>query len=71
MKKLSLLLALGLAVTAAVAMGVDDDAATLTRINGYQQWSRINTKPVEVPVQIASTSGTIDFSKIDTSSVAV
>lgn len=53
MKKFFFLLTFGLAATTAgvVFAGNDDDVATLTEISGYQQWKRVNDKPVEVSVQ--------------------
>jgi hypothetical protein len=34
----------------------DDDAATLNRISGYRQWTKVNPEPVKVdnPVEINS-----------------
>jgi len=33
----------------------DKDTETLNQISGYRQWTRVNPKPVEVPVAVTRT----------------
>lgn len=56
MKRLSfavLALALGSTVALGVRAGHDGDAAMLTQISNYRQWTRVNSEPV--PSQVAVT----------------
>ena len=52
MKKLSFLVALAIAAPgfAAVLSRSDDDAATLSQISNYRQWTPLNGEPVKVEV---------------------
>ena len=52
MKKLSFLFALAIAAPgfAAVLSRSDEDAATLSQISNYRQWTPINGEPVKVEV---------------------
>jgi hypothetical protein len=66
MKKLSFLLTLGFAVTAAGAVlaGGNNDTETLTKISGYRAWTNVNAKPVEGPVTIAPGMGTFPITSV-------
>jgi hypothetical protein len=58
MKKLSfafLALALGSTITLGVRAGNDDDAAMLTQISNYRQWTRVNSEPVQLQVAVKPT----------------
>jgi hypothetical protein len=58
MKKFSftfLALALGSTLTLGVRAGSDDDAAMLTQISNYRQWTRVNSKPVQLQVAVKPT----------------
>jgi len=58
MKKLSftlLALALGSTITLGVRAGSDDDAAMLTQISNYRQWTRVNSEPVKLQVAVTPT----------------
>ena len=64
MKKFSLTLlalALGSTITFGVATGSDDDAAMLTQISNYRQWTRLNPDPVEVSVPVTKTDGVVSI----------
>ena len=58
MKKLSFAvfaLALGSTITFGVAAGTDNDAAMLTQISTYRQWTRVNSEPVQLQVAVTPT----------------
>ena len=58
MKKLSftvLALALGSTITLGVVAVSDDDAAMLTQISHYRQWTRVNSEPVQLQVAVTPT----------------
>jgi Phr family secreted Rap phosphatase inhibitor len=58
MKKFSftlLALALGSTISLGVAASNDDDAAMLTRISNYRQWTRVNSEPVQIQVAVTPT----------------
>lgn len=58
MKKPSLVflaLALGSTITLGVQAGRDDDAAMLTQISNYRQWTRVNSEPVQLQVAVKPT----------------
>jgi hypothetical protein len=63
MRRLSLIIALavGLTIAGAVVASNDDEAATLTRISNYRQWTRMNPDPVEVSVPVTTTEGIVSI----------
>ena len=52
----SLALAIMATVTVAVLAGANNDAAMLTQISGYRQWTRVNPEPVKIEVPVTTTS---------------
>ncbi len=60
MKTLSFLVALAIAAPgfAAVLSRSHDDAATLSQISNYRQWTRVNEEPIKVQVPLTTTDGT-------------
>jgi hypothetical protein len=59
MKTLSFFVALAIAAPgfAAVLSRSDDDAATLSQISNYRQWTRVNEEPVKIQVPLTTTDG--------------
>ena len=50
-----LALALASTITLGVRAGGDDDAAMLTQISNYRQWTRVNSEPVQLQVAVKPT----------------
>jgi hypothetical protein len=38
-----------------------DNETTLNRIAAYRHWTRVNPKPVEVPIPLVVTTATVDL----------
>jgi len=65
MKTLCLVAALAIAAPGfgTVLSRSDDDAATLSQISNYRQWTRVNEEPVKVQVPLTTT----EFTSLTTS----
>lgn len=61
MKTLSFALICAALITlgAGALADTDKDAATLNQIGGHRQWKRVNPDPVEVPVPVTTSDGTV------------
>jgi hypothetical protein len=68
MKEISLKVLTFLAVLTTAGLVVadtSDNETVLNQIAGYRQWTRVNRKPVKVPVQISIPTATVDLRAVD------